>query len=137
MVACFVDIGWIVELSFHNVGLGLWRWTPLSTIFKLYLARGKFYWWRKPGCQEKITNLSQVTDELYHILLYPVWVVFDLTTLVVIGTDYIGSCILNVYIIYKKYATCTCNKANIISNWLNIKLFTFRSNLDFLSSREW
>ena len=42
---------------------------------------------------EKTTELSQVTDKLYHTMLYTSpRLRFELTTSVVIGTDCIGSC---------------------------------------------
>ena len=42
---------------------------------------------------EKTTNLSQVADKFYHIMLYTSsWSRFELTTSVVIGTDCMGSC---------------------------------------------
>jgi hypothetical protein len=43
-------------------GLGLWR---------LYRS-GQFYWWRKPEYPEETTNLPQVTDNLYLLMLYRV-----------------------------------------------------------------
>ena len=51
-------------------------------------------------------DLSQVTDKLYHIMLYSSpWSRFELTTSVVIGTDCIGSCKFIIYSKPPKFST--------------------------------
>ena len=63
---------------------------PISPIFQLYRG-GQFLLMEETG----ENDLPQVTDKLHHIMLYQVhlaWAGFKLLTLVVIGTDCIGSC---------------------------------------------
>jgi hypothetical protein len=75
---------------------------PLSTISQLQMYRDGFIGGGNRSTPKKITDLSQVTDKFYHVVLYQAhlaWSGFKLPTLVVIGTDCISSNISNYHTI--------------------------------------
>jgi hypothetical protein len=66
-------------MNIFNVERKKWNlfrniYASISDNFQHYFSYkyrgGQFYWWRKPEYPEKTTDLSQVTDKFYLIMLY-------------------------------------------------------------------
>ena len=103
--------------------------TPIRTLKNMFVCYNTFnnisvISWRSVLLVEETTDLSQVTDKLYHIILYTsTWSKFELTTSTVIGTDCIGSCKSNYHTIKGKAMTALfkiyiyekqCKKVNVL-----------------------
>jgi hypothetical protein len=99
MIVCFTSI--FINITAYHPNKGFLK------VYEFYfcLQRGILdtcLCWQSVLFVEKTINLLQVTDKLYHIMLYRVhlaWAGFELTTLVVISTDCIGSCKSNYHTI--------------------------------------
>ena len=92
-----------------TIGLVLWCLTPLWTIFECY-------WWRTPEYLQKITDMPQVTDKLYHIImLCQVHLAISWFRTRNISGDCIGSC---------KSNTVTTRKVPVIYDNRSISTYT-------------
>jgi hypothetical protein len=79
---------------------------------------------------EKTTNLSQVTDKLYYIMLYTSpWLILELTTSMVIGTDCIGSCKSNSHAITVLNVAYKIKRITVIVTISSYSIRTFRSRI--------
>ena len=123
-------------MSFRNNAENKEFWFVCLVVFNATFNKISITSWRPvllvgetggPGPGEN-TDLSQVTDELYHIMLYTSsWSRFELTS-VVIGTDCTDSCKS------KKHTTTTAPFKILKYIFYHVSIMFSRSPFDLISS---
>ena len=100
-VLYFIYVFMVMCMGYYVVHLIECWVIVLNGIFKKFQIY-QYYWERQPQCPEKTTVLPKVIDNHYHIMLYRVHLsslVFEISTLVVIGTNCTGRCESNYHTI--------------------------------------
>jgi len=90
--------------------------TPFSAILQLYRG-GQCYWWRKAECPENTSDLSQVPDKLYHIMLYRIHIYTSRVTVTL--KWYTIICII-IRTIYKPYKCLLYIIIETIQNYVKL-----------------
>ena len=112
-----LDSGFITDIMVILSHIGWFGW--FMGVYRHFQQYFCYIWWRKPEFPEKTTDLRQVTDKLYHIMLNLVNIAINGVR---IGTDCTGSC----KSIYNTMKTTTFPK---IKNFLSIKWKTNNTTL--------
>ena len=118
-----------ILLSHHKIYVPVCVW-----VFNVTFNNISVISWQSVLLVEKTTDLSEVTDKLYHICCIECispWARFELTTLVMIGTDCIGRWIYNYYGIRSRPPR-PLSVFGDVQNTINgktFKLFIFNSNM--------
>ena len=110
----------VFNSTFNNISVISWRFS--------FIGGGNWNTWRKqPNCRKSLTNFIT-----YCCIEYTSpWTQFELTTLVVIGTDCIGSCKSNYHTIMTTTAPsfdCTIF-INVCQLYITLRLWTRQETL--------